>query len=100
MKWFKELMKKYSFANSTFKMTSDNFNYEVSDSINNKNLISSEFIIYQNSNSSQEGVQRYFTGKVLKADLKLNIDYTVVGHRMFEYITNKLGYKCNNIICR
>ena len=98
MKWFKKFKNKYSIANLAKDVNSNNFKHEVPTNIDNSDLISQEFIIFRNSTENNK--QKSYTGKLLKEDLKLNVDYTIVGYYMFDHILKNLGYECNNTIWR
>ena len=98
MKWFKKFMIKYSIAPQASGIRSNYFKYEIPTTIDNSDLISQEFMIFKNS--TEKDNQKYYTWKLLKEGLKLNVDYTIVGYEMLKHIYYKLEYGCNNIICR
>ena len=79
-------MDKYSITSSHDDKL-NNIQHDVPATIDNNYLVSKEFDIFQKSvQIHQDSKENKFTGKLLKEGLRLNIDYTIIGYGMFNYI--------------
>ena len=65
----------------------NNFQHEVPAVINNNDLVSNEFLIFQKSvqihQNKQDFKENKFTRKLLKEGLRLNFYYTIIGYGIF-----------------
>ena len=104
MDWFKEFMIKYSIWYPFENLKQRSFNHRISTYIDNNNLLSNEFTIFKKSNRDPHNKQKFeqnnYTDKLLRDDIKMKKDYTVVNKELLNYIINNMGYECSDVICR
>ena len=70
--------------------------------IDNKDLLSEEFTIFQNpaDKNKQNFNKMSYTGRILRKDVKLNKDFNILSDEFFKYFWDKFNCKCDNIIYR
>ena len=69
--------------------------------IDNNDLLSNDIKVFQNNVKNKQNFDRNeYTGRVLKDNIELNKDYTVLNKEMLDYIWDELGYICNQKIIR
>ena len=69
--------------------------------IDNNDLLSNDIKVFQSTIKNKQNFDwNEYTGRILKDNIELNKDYTVVNREMIDYICNELGYICNQKIIR
>ena len=70
--------------------------------IDNKDLLSKEFTIFQDSaDKNKWNLNKIsYTGRILRDDIKLNKDFTILSDDFFKYFWDKFKCRCDNLIYR
>ena len=101
--WFREFIKKYSVSCELENANSINNNGDPKQ-ISNSCLLSDKFDLFQTLIQAPQNKQSFetinCTDKLLREDIEMDKDYTVVNKKTFDYIKDTLGYECSDVICR
>ena len=89
------------------KVVVDNYSYiphfdEQDLLIDNKDLLSKEFTFFQDSadKNKQNFNKIWYTGRILRDDIKLNKNFAILSEDFFKYLWDKFKLRCDSIIYR
>ena len=70
--------------------------------IDNKDLLSEEVTIFQNpaDKNKQNFNKVWYTGRLLRDDVKLNKNFAILSDDFFKYLWDKFKLRCDSIIYR